>query len=316
MGFLCYCGDDFSMKINRLNINPIKYNSYNNKDNTVKNVSYANISTHCAAQTPSCSFMGSFCHSLTKEMRLPNWANNTKNEWYKIKIFNKIEQKPVDALLRYNLDAKPINDAELIIYNKDELIIGDVGLDFKNWIGNYLSFPYLRLHDLGNGGRSTYSRIGDKLIQAAVEISSKSEAKGRVFVCARNDLDNKNDPFVFYHKKGFSVADSIRKENLSAYFERALKLINSGQTQQSKRLTTAGLIKKIEELEGVDFGTLNQDKKLFGLYKAIAEFKQCKLDEIRLDFGEYMYLCDDKVKEIWIPRIKENPILTAKNRIK
>jgi len=248
---------------------------------------------------PSIPFTGGPLHVHVKNVVLPSLLKKVDGEIYAIKLFDKIKNKKIYAFLTVTAD-DTIN--YINVHGENAEIIGSTQMDFSCWKDHDLPKNYLRLHHLENFRKKRYAGVGSTIIQAAVEQSLKTEAEGRIYVFAYNVSPRTNDPFVFYNKMGLSVVSPDNKvRDLSHYLE---------------RIPTEACSFLEKRLQGKNIETLSPDEYMLNVYKAVADSTGRKLDEIRLNFTEHMYLHDDKVKDLWLPKIKANPIFSAQNRIK
>jgi len=286
-----------------MRINPFTQNLTNYKMKRQVN-HLAGAPAVCPHSSPS--FMGSIkaftslpIKASVKNVSLPSLLQEMDAEIYGIMLFDKIRKQKVNAFLAYtaNKSIKYLN-----VFDKNGEIIGSTNINFSDWKSNDLPKNYLRLHDLESIGKEKYKGIGSTIIQAAVEQSLKTDAEGRIYVYAYNVSSRRNDPFVFYNKMGLSLLDPDGHfGNLSEYIR---------ETPPEALLN----LKKRLGSENID--SLSPDEYMLNVYKAIAEFTGKRLDDISLDFAEYMYLHDDKVKKLWLPKINANQIFNERHRLK
>lgn len=298
------------MRINSFNQNLIpSYNRNYNAKPIIKDFADNYTFCHNPNKAPAINFTGLSTDKIVKKLNLPAFLQELKGEVYKITLFDKTKRENVEAFLQYadSKDAK--SSKKIMIYDKKTDIIGSVGLDFSEWKEKNTNLPknYVRLHMLENNNRKKYSGVGSAIIQAAVEKSLKTDAKGRIYVYSYNlntdEQCKKNDPFIFYNKMGFSLVKPWSKA----------KIILSRYTNNLSTIETTQLEKRV--------GTKNlpkvpPDELILATYETAASCRGCKAEEVYFDFAESMYLHDDKVESLWIPRIKANPIFTKSNKIK
>ena len=247
---------------------------------------------------------------------------NIEGEIYKINLFDKNTEKRVDAFLNYEVakDASGhamIEKNKLAVYDNCARKLGSVIINFDDWktyesteFLDGLPMPYLRLHMLKSLYREKYGSVGSHIFQACVEKSLKSESNGRIFLHANNFENFKNDPFIFYNKIGLSLVNP-KGESPSAY-----NCIN--EAAKDLQISIKEFKALMVELKGPDSNdySIHPNAKIFGIYEAVAHHKSRRLDEICLKFEEWMYLHDDAVHKIWVPKIEANPIFTESNRVK
>lgn len=246
----------------------------------------------------------------------------TKTETFGINLFDKAAQKEVRGFISYGPSEITAKNPVLKIYNDDNNDIGSVSVDYDEWNSkerlnhlnlfnyksNILEKASIRLHMLLNNDQN-YRGVGSAMIQAAVEKSLQTEANGRVYVLASNpNTPALNDPFVFYNKMGFTLMQPNKTApNLEEIFN------NCSELSYGKGSISLNELEKI--IQKTD-KTLPIDEQVLNIYKEVAESKHCRLDEVYLDFGAHMYLNDDKVQSLWLPKIKANPIFSESNRVK
>jgi len=248
---------------------------------------------------PSIPFTGGPLHVQVKNVSLPHLLQKMDAEIYGIMLFDKIKNQKVNAFLAYtaNKSIKYLN-----VFDKNGEIIGSTNINFSDWKNNGLPKNYLRLHDLESIGKEKYKGIGSTIIQAAVEQSLKTDAEGRIYVYAYNVGINVNDPFVFYNKMGLSLLDP------DGHF---------GNLSEYTRETPPGALLNLKKRLGSEnIDSLSPDEYMLNVYKAIAESTGKRLDDISLDFAEFMYLHDYKVKKLWLPKIQANPVFCESHRLK
>lgn len=241
-------------------------------------------------------------NSFTKTI-LPDILRKTNDEIYIIKLFNKAKQE-VQAFLRYS----PVKDWEdcnyLAVYDHKGEILGDVHLSFTSWDKSmHLPTNHVRLFELQSYQNDQYSKIGSTLIQAAIEQSLKAGAEGRIYVCSSNIFDRKNDPFIFYNKMGLTIESPYYKSKTFS----PLKYLQHLKTGEKEIM--------IKKAESPDFQKLPIDGQILDIYKTIAALRGRRLDEISLDFFEYMFLHEDKVRGFWLPKIQANSIFSPSTRL-
>ncbi len=256
-----------------------------------------------------------------EKMVLPKTLKNANGEFYKITIFNKIDQKFEDAIIGYQKPVKPFGfipegEKALFVYDLNGEKIGGVDINFLDWqteaatdFTNGLPKPYLRLHYLESENNKKYSGVGSRLIQAAVERSIAVDSNGRIYLYSSNCSNTKNDPFVFYNKMGLSLSDpnGIDPKGMGVYSRKAAYELGMSEDK---------FINQLEEFKGKPLKEMKIDERVLSIYETVSKIANTKLDKIRLDFGSYMYLHDDNVEKIWIPKIKANPIFAESNKLK
>lgn len=225
-----------------------------------------------------------------------------KDEIYKINLFDKLNGEFVETLFNCTPAKYIQNGKDLSILDKEGKFLGGVSINLSQEPDtNCYWKDYIRLHNLQSKSKNRYKGIGSTLIQAAVEQSMNTSSKGRIYVFACNTFDLKNDPFIFYNKMGLSVKNLMMEPvDLSPYLD---DLTGSEQIQLKKELGS----RNPEDLDPDEF--------LLSIYKAVAAAGKKKLDEVRIKLAEFMWLHDNKVKEIWAPKIKANPIFNEENRL-
>lgn len=303
------------MRINRLQSPLITYTARPQIKGLADNSSVHNAALKPASISPA--FYGLPFRRISNEIGLPLLITKTNGEVYAIKIFDKMQNKRVKVFLKYSdfvmtgingpVD-KPVDGIafydgykDLSIYSQEGEKIGGTYLNFSHWRDHGLHHNHVRLHDLANDGKERYAGVGSALIQAAVEQSLKTNAKGKIYVCACNVINRKNDPFIFYQKMGLSVIDPrSNSADISKYID---------------ALSESEFIALQKRLEGKNPKKLSPDDYMKEVYESLAEIRGVKPDEVHLHFQEYMYLPDSKVKEFWLPKIEKNPILCDTNRI-
>jgi len=275
-------------------------------------------------EIPSIAFRSLLKVVPVKETMFPDSLAAIADEMYKVKLFSKIENKLVDTFIHFGepdplyYGIKPPNDKTLRLYEPSGLQIGEVSINPSDWMtreesefAGGLPRAYTRLHYLDSSGKQEYAGIGSVLIQASIEKSLQTDAKGRIYVSAKNfHRDAQNDPFSFYNKMGLSIVNPRGESNdLSEYIGAGAEMLNI--TRSNFRALTL----KTMGIDYSDYYT-SPDKKMSAIYETVANHKQCRLDEIYLNFQEWMYLHDDAVQKIWLPKIEANPIFSESNRIK
>ncbi len=302
------------MQIRSITPKLINYNQIQ-KSKSVQNNFYSVSKPIYYKNTPA-----AFCGiPKIKKVNLPNALKNLCGEIYKIKVYDKIKKQEINAFLNYKTSIDAPNEligsgvSKIQIYNEEAEEIGSVNMDFDMWKKSFYEFlshnPYTQLNSLENKKFSVYSRVGGNLIQAAIEKSLQTEAKGRIFLFASNNINTFNDPFIFYHKMGFSLENSFNQNRpaFSLYLENAL--INYSISKKT-------LLNDIKALNEQEFEYLPVNQKMFSIYQAVSYRKGLSLDEIYLKFCDYMYLHNYKVKDFWLAKIKNNPIFCESNRLK
>lgn len=308
------------MRINIFNANLINYKqnkkpylgTQNHLDKYTPNVSYD--------KTPSIAFTGFIFNRSVEKIKLPKVLKNIKGEIYQIKLFDKTKKQEVNAFIGYERPTyvhgtQPESEKALSLYNEEGNKIGGVNLNFTDWkffsastFKHGLPVGYTRLHHLKNISKEHYKKIGSILIQASVEKSLQTEAKGRLYLCANNFIDSENDPFIFYNKMRLSIVNPYNEPpKVSPYLHIA-----------TEKLDLPGVRSLIELIKGKgkNFENLSADEQILTIYETYSHNKPCEIDEINLEFNEFMYLHEDKVKDFWLPKIKENPIFSDNNRLK
>lgn len=299
------------MRINSFNPNLINYKPMGKSiaENKVCNAKPTPYIPY--KQIPSVAFMGIPIKNAIERIKLPWGLERLQGEIYSICIFNKNENKKITAFLNYDCELN-----KLAIFDQSAYKIGNLNLVPDKWCkktiyNNPLPFAYTSAESIFAKNKS-YANIGTNLMQAAVEKSLEFGAEGRLYVFAWNK-NGDNDPFVFYNKMGLSLINPYNNPpKLSRYIER-VKFQN--------QLSNFNFMKLIKNLKGKLFDDLAPDEQMFSLYEVMAHQRKItnkpnELNEISLNFSEFMYLHNDNVQEIWLPKIKEAPIFSPNNRIK
>ena len=268
---------------------------------------------------PSIAFTGFLFKSSVEVLKLPKSLKDFGGEIHSIKLFDKIKKQPIDAFIGYvpSTIASSATKHLLSVFDKTGSSIGSVGLNFSEWascgpFAVYAPLPiaYTRLHTLENTGKNV-AGVGSSLIQAAVEKSLTTEAEGKIFVYAHNFHDKpKNDPVIFYNKMGLSINQPLQKwqTNISKYTDKAKAIL---------RMSDEEFTNHLETLTNKNIKDLTADEKIFAIYESVAKARNCGLDEISLlGYGERLFLHDDNVKKLWLPKIESNPIFNPNNRFK
>lgn len=310
------------MRISRFNQKIDSYNSNRVDIKPAKSYSHAILPHLALNEIPQITFSGNFIGNHLEKIKLAELFKNIKGEVYKIKLFNKNTEKRVDSFLSYerlndSSGLATIEGKKLTVYDNCARKLGSVNIIFDAWkTYDYTEFldglpmPYLRLHMLKSLDREKYGGIGSLLLQACVEKSLKSESKGRVFLHAENFENFKNDPFIFYDKMKLSLVNPM------GGFPTAYKYIReAAEVLQISVKEIHTLMAKPNGLNYYDYA-IHPDTKIRGIYEAVAHQKSCRLDEICLNFDEWMYLHDDAVQNFWLQKIEEGPIFTKNNRVK
>lgn len=283
------------MRIN--NVTPILAN-YKAKQQ-VK--SFTQSPTSCPALMPAAkrlplpTFTGLPFQTAVRKTILPEILQRASGEIHEIELLDKLKNEKIRGFLRYSDYPKGLGDGKaLMVYNPEGKMIGSVGLDFSEWKKAIpLKENHVRLQFLANNARDTYAGIGSTIVQAAIEQSLKTDAKGRIYVFAKNITDSNSDPFVFYKKMGLSVVDPHgNAPDLNKY------------------------LRSLPTTDMVGLTKLPLDEQLLVLYKKLAAHIGRKIDQIHLDFSEFMFLHDSKVKDFWLPKIQANPIFGESSKLK
>lgn len=280
----------YSKRKNKNGLNSISVQKLNKTD-TIKRVSFGHL----------------FATNKNIEVNfLPTALKKIKNQIYRIHIFDKIENKPVEALLQY----KYLQDEEtpLNIYSKnDASIIGTAKIDFKRWFIKGFDEPCVYLTALQNHNPDKYKGIGSTLIQAAIELSLKPGSKGDVFLLANNKFNKKNDPFIFYYRQGFTTIHPLQEElSIKKYLKRTQEILN---------INSESLIEKLEKTIGKPFNEMDSDEQIISIYKTISKEKNIDIDKIFFNFRDYMFLDKHNFQKIWTSKIEKHPILCNENKL-
>jgi len=283
-----------------MRINPFKQNLTNYKTKRqAMPLAASCLTVQTNVMRPSIPFTGGPLHVQVKNVVLPSLLQNMDGEFYLVNIFDKIKKQKVNAFLRY---ATNKSKKYLDIFDKKGEKIGSTNMEFSDWEIRKLPKNYLRLHNLESTEKESYAGVGSTIIQAAIEQSLKTDAKGRIYVYAWNALDKKNDPFVFYNKMGLSVTDPHSNfANMAKYHD----MLSAGEFESLQKMLN---YREVEDIEA--------NEHMLKMYEAAASARNCRLDEIYLDFVEYMYLHDNKIKDLWLPKIKANPVFCESHRLK
>lgn len=250
-----------------------------------------------------------------------NSLKRIPGEVYHISLFDKIKGQKVKALLGYSNSKFEFfgvdlpREKSLILYSEQGKKLGDVNINFGEWefnaetdFQNGLPKPFVRLHLLKNDSLEQYKGVGSTLIQASIEKSLRTKAKGKIYVKAYNSENMNNDPFVFYNKMGLSLKNPYGGDpDLSKYIDCASKQLNIDENQFK------ALMKNVvnSDIEG-----LSSDEKVVAIYKTLAHQKQCRVDQVRMGLMDWMYLYEDKINGLWLPKIEANPLFSDSNRLK
>lgn len=270
---------------------------------------------------PSLAFTGHIPNLKTGASELSTLLKRIPGEVYHIEVLDKAKGQKVKALLGFSTSKFELiepgmpKEKSLMIYSEQGKILGDVNLNFYHWHTEHespfkggLPKPFVRLHLLKNNAAEQYGGIGGNLIQASVEQSLKTKSKGRIYVNAFNAETIKNDPLVFYNKMGLTLESPYGGDvDIAKYIARASKQLNVDEEQFN------ALMKNVVR---TDIKNLTNDEKAVAVYKTVAHHNQCRPDEVRLGVGDWMYLNDDAVKNVWVPKIKTDPIFSDSNRLK
>ena len=305
------------MRINRFNPSVIQTKCQKNKTSQVS-VSPAISPYLSMGDIPSVAFRGYLPNVSVERVVSPKILNQAREGQYSVKLFNKVKNSFVDAFIThgepdevsYGLNFSKVKTLNL--YEDGGLKLGEVSIspvcekdgseNSENLLGNYVRLPILesRFSD-------QYAGVGSTLFGAAVEDILQTDAKGKVYVLAANFKNEDNDPFVFYNKMGLSVVNPLGGfSELSEYIGAAAELLGVS------RKVFRGLTQKIFGVDCSDY-YISPDQKLLAIYETVAHHKSCRLDEIYLNFQENMYLHDDAVQKIWLPKIKTNPVFAQSN---
>lgn len=254
-------------------------------------------------EIPSIAFKG-----MNRIIELPLEVQFHKNAGYKIHLTQIKDLKnklTADAFLAYTKYSSFQNTSVYKLFDKESKFLGECTTDFSEEVIDKKS--YTKLTNFYTTTRENYSGCGSKLIQAAVEKSLEAGDGGRIKLNAYNIEDEKNDPFIFYYKKGLSlISPNGDAPDLVEYLDNAV---------YRYKIPEKKIMEYAEKLLGKKYSKLNADEQLFSVYKAVSEETGLNLDEIRLGFGEAMYLKDDAVKNFWLPIIKANPIFSDSNKL-
>lgn len=286
-------------------------------------VNYNKNKLQCAALSNSVNrdykyFSGqktAFCglDLLTSKAEIPRMLKNYAGEIFGTKIKIKGTEELVDAFIAYvPINREIFNSQTIHIFDREGLALGNIKMTYppKSIDLTATSADYMKLFMIKSFNNKRYSGPGSRLIQSTVEKSMEvPSTKGRLCLLASNpDINAKNDPFVFYHSNGFSI---VRPDgtapDLTGYINSASEQLGLFSTQ---------FIAKIEKLKEQKFESLSPDKKMLAIYETLASEKKCNLNEVALGFSENMYLHDDAVQKIWLPKIEERAIFSLKNKIK
>lgn len=294
------------MKINSFTPNLIKAKAKQQVKSFTDNPANCRAFSQLPNNIPSYAFMGLPFQTTTKRTVLPEILKKLTGEVYEIKLFDKLDktkQKTISALLRFTDLVGYKNYKEIMVHDTAGEILATAHFDTAEWKQVNLTENYARLCSLRSYKRDKYSGAGTALIQATVEKSLASEAKGRIFLSAGKSVDL-NDPFVFYYNMGFSVKGQIDNPPLLSKYMKEL-------SEKEVEHLTKTLQSKNKNLENMSI-----DEQIFTLYEAAASYRGRKLDEISLSFYDYMYLHNEKVQNFWLPKINANPIFGENNRLK
>ena len=233
-------------------------------------------------------------HLLAARTVLPVQLWSKSGEFYGVNIFKTLGKLEMPSFLRYTDYQNGLPGKALMLYDSSAKMIGSADLNFSKWQscenspGAYTFIDFLNNHD-----RQNISGVGSKLIQATIEQSLQTEAKGRVFLDARNITDRTGDSFIFYNKMGFTLVNPQGKgPDLRRYY---------------KQLPS----KDIAEIQH-----LSPDEQMLAIYKKVSERRKCKPEDVCIDFAEKMYLHGDKVENLWLPKIQANPVFNESNKLK
>ena len=257
---------------------------------------------------PSQAFTGLLLNPSVEKLKLPILLKYVAGEIYSIKLFDKTKKIPVDGFLGYrdirSTDGISDSDKLLSIYNAEGNSIGRVGLDLLNMHEH----TYTRLHYLESTDNNI-AGVGSKLIQAAVEKSLETPNAGKIYVIASNFQNYENDPFIFYNKMGLSIIGNNENVDKNFVVHECLK-----NAADKLNLSKDDFVTKIKGPKSYD--EMDADEQLVSFYETVAREMNCKTNAISLNLGDYMYLHDNKVNELWLPKIKSNPIFNESNRLK
>lgn len=288
-----------TMKVTNFSPNFVSYNAKQQSKTLTANPSACQVSATIPSKCAIPAFTGLPPQLPIKKSILPEALQKVSGEIFGVNIIDKLKKETVKCFLRFTNYGPGLGEGKaLMIYSPEGKMIGSVGLDFSEW-EKIARLPknHTRLQYLRSDKKDQYAGVGSTLIQAAIEQSLKTEAKGRIYVHARNingtEAGKKNDPFMFYNKMGLSVVDPNGKvPNLNEY------------------------LRNLSPSEAAGLAKLSPDQQLVELYKTLAANRRCKTDAIHLDFAEMMFLPDDKVQSFWLPKIQSNPIFSDANRLK
>lgn len=254
-------------------------------------------------EIPSIAFKG-----LNRIIELPLEVQFHKNAGWNIQLTkikdlkNKIS---AEAFWAYTKLCSFQKASAYKLFDKGNNLLGECTTYFSKEILDKKS--YTKLTNFYSTSRDKYSGCGSKLVQAAVEKSIEAGDGGRIKLRAYNLENDKNDPFIFYYKKGLSlISPTGETPKIAEYLDEAIDRYKIPE----KKITEFA-----EKLLGKKYSKLNADEQLFSIYKAVSEETGLNLDEIRLGFGEEMYLKDDAVKNYWLPIIKSDPVFADANKL-
>lgn len=282
-----------------------------NKNNSSRGISYAqNLPNETnilkMQEIPSFAFKGSvIClakNELLSRVKPPQALDKLPGELFATQLFNKYKNKMEDVFLNLCDDSYNKQNKVLSIFGENNKLIGDVTLDYSD---KALGKTYLRLSNLQNHAKYCYQGVGSTLIQAAVEKSLlDKQFNGKLCLFAHNCMTAKyGDPFPFYNKMGFSIDERAGGFPSVSPYDPIIKT--------AKSMDLLHLFK--EPMSPTGYAMTDDNLRL--LYEKFAEKNELPKDTVNLNFSDHMYLHDDKVKTLWLPKIKENRIFKESNRI-
>ena len=273
------------------------------------------------SEIPSAAFSGNLVTCNLDKVNLSKLLNKIDGEVYKIKLFDKNMKKHVDAFLSYEkpistFGSNPEFEKTLSVYDACAVKLGSVNLNFNDWKTSLesefkegLPKAYATLHMLESPENERYSGIGQHLVQACVEKSLNNGAQGRICLFADNVFDEKNDPFVFYHKMGLSVLNPKNETpKADKYIKEAAERLGMSVRRLEKRISK-------QKDSSANDNSANPNNEILKIYETVASRKYCKINEFTLHFAEWMYLHDNAVQKAWLPKIEANPIFSESNRV-
>ena len=307
------------MRINSLNPNSTKYQTNKNVKN-IANTSSPSIAPRLSLnEIPTVAFCGIPIKNSISKVELPEVFEGFEGELYKIKLFDKIKKKSADAFISFHKNWSDSGEDYLCVFDKAGEPIGDLSLNYTDWktrkVGSFvngLPRPYVSLSWIQSFENENYRGIGTTLMQAAVEKSLKTDAKGKIYAYAWN-FKGQNDSFCFYNKMAMTTVEPGAENTKIADMDTYLRRASVGLGMPANTLEP--IKNSIEKFKGKPFDSMSEDEKILSIYETYAHNKPCHTADIHLNFAEFMYLHDDELQKVWLPKIEASPIFTQKNRV-